>query len=56
MFESMGYGVVKLDRVAYGPVTKEGLARGGTRSLTRAEIRALKSLAGYTEEELLQGR
>jgi len=53
MFEALGYGVLRLDRVAYGPVTKEGLARGGTRSLTRAEIRALKKLAGYSDDELL---
>ena len=56
MFESLGYEVLKLDRVAYGPVTKEGLSRGGTRSLTRSEIRTLKEMAGYTEEELLSGR
>jgi len=56
MFEALGYDVQKLDRVAYGPVTKEGLARGGTRSLTRGEIRTLKEMAGYTEEELLSGR
>jgi 23S rRNA pseudouridine2605 synthase len=51
MFESFGYDVLKLDRVAYGPVTKDGLARGATRSLTRQEIRELKRMAGYTEEE-----
>jgi 23S rRNA pseudouridine2605 synthase len=51
MFETLGYEVLKLDRVAYGPVTKEGLARGATRSLTRNEIRALKKMAGYSEEE-----
>ena len=56
MFESLGYEVLGLERVAYGPVTKEGLARGGTRSLTRSEIRALKEMAGYTEEEQLSGR
>ena len=56
MFESLGYEVLKLDRVAYGPVTKAGLARGGTRSLTRSEIRSLKEMAGYTGEELLSGR
>jgi len=56
MFESLGYEVLKLDRVAYGPVTKEGLSRGGTRSLTRSEIRKLKEMAGYTEEEQLSGR
>jgi pseudouridine synthase len=51
MFEERGYEVLKLDRVAYGPVTKEGLARGATRSLTRPEIRQLKKMAGYTDEE-----
>ena len=50
MFESLGYEVRKLDRVAYGPVTKEGLARGASRSLTRQEIRKLKELAGFPEE------
>ncbi|MBM2841631.1 MAG: Pseudouridine synthase [Bacteroidetes bacterium] len=49
MFEALGYEVKKLDRVAYGPVTKEGLARGGTRSLTRQEVRKLKELAGIPE-------
>ncbi len=46
MFESLGYEPLKLDRVAYGPVTKEGLSRGEVRSLTHAEIRKLKALAG----------
>jgi len=50
MFETLGYDVTKLDRVAYGPITHEGLARGGTRSLSRAEVRALKSLAGIVED------
>ncbi|MBI5474710.1 MAG: rRNA pseudouridine synthase [Ignavibacteriae bacterium] len=50
MFESLGYEVKKLDRVAYGPVTKEGIARGGTRSLTRPEVRQLRKLAGMVEE------
>jgi len=54
MFESLGYEVLKLDRVAYGPVMKEGLARGASRSLTRPEIRALKKMAGYTDEEQWQ--
>ncbi len=49
MFEAFGYDVVKLDRVAYGPVTKEGLARGGTRSLTRLEVRQLRALAGMND-------
>lgn len=51
MFEELGCEVLKLDRVAYGPVTKEGLARGATRSLTRQEVRELKRMAGYTDEE-----
>jgi 23S rRNA pseudouridine2605 synthase len=55
MFELLGYEVRKLDRVAYGPVTKDGLARGGTRSLTRQEVRELKRMAGYTEEEQWKG-
>jgi 23S rRNA pseudouridine2605 synthase len=49
MFEHFGYTVLKLDRAAYGPVTKEGLARGGTRSLTRSELRALRALAGIAD-------
>jgi len=49
MFETLGYEVVKLDRVAYGPVTKEGLARGGTRSLTRSEVRQLRVMAGMPD-------
>jgi 23S rRNA pseudouridine2605 synthase len=46
MFETLGYAVEKLDRVAYGPVTKEGLPRGSVRKLTRGEITELKRLAG----------
>ncbi len=49
MFEALGYEVRGLDRVAYGPVTKEGLARGETRSLTRAELRTLERMAGIGE-------
>jgi 23S rRNA pseudouridine2605 synthase len=49
MFEALGYDVRKLDRVAYGPVTTEGLPRGTTRSLTPQEIRNLKTLAGIEE-------
>jgi 23S rRNA pseudouridine2605 synthase len=49
MFEHLGYQVVRLDRVAYGPVTKRGLARGEIRSLTRQEIHALRLLAGIED-------
>jgi pseudouridine synthase len=46
MFESLGYEVGKLDRVAYGPVTIDGLPRGASRPLTHRELRALQRLAG----------
>lgn len=52
MFESLGYEVKKLDRVAYGPITREGLSRGETRSLTRPEVRELRRLAGIEDKEL----
>jgi 23S rRNA pseudouridine2605 synthase len=46
MFEALGYNVQALDRVAYGPVTYEGLPRGKTRRLSRSELRQLRELAG----------
>jgi pseudouridine synthase len=46
MFESFGYEVGKLDRVAYGPVTIDGLPRGASRPLTQRELRTLRRLAG----------
>ncbi len=49
MFEHFGYSVRKLDRVAYGPITKAGLARGETRPLTKIEVRRLKELAGMED-------
>lgn len=51
MFEALSYEVLKLDRVAYGPVTKHGLPRGATRPLTNAEIRALRAMAGMQENK-----
>jgi 16S rRNA U516 pseudouridylate synthase RsuA-like enzyme len=50
MFESLGYTVEKLDRVAYGPITREGLARGASRSLTTREVDELYRLAGLERE------
>lgn len=50
MFEHLRYVVTRLDRVAYGPVTKEGLPRGALRRLTHAELRALRRLAGMDEK------
>ncbi len=49
MFEKLGYEVTKLDRVAYGPVTREALPRGAMRSLTHDELRQLRKLAGMEE-------
>jgi 23S rRNA pseudouridine2605 synthase len=51
MFEALGYEVRKIDRVAYGPVTREGLPRGSHRPLTSAEVRQLKRLAGLEPKE-----
>lgn len=48
MFEACGYSVSKLHRIAYGPITVEGLARGQWRFLSRQEIQALKNLAGLS--------
>lgn len=52
MFEALGYTVEKLDRVAYGPITREGLGRGETRGLSRSEVRRLKELAGMDTEHI----
>lgn len=43
MFESLGYEVVKLDRVYFAGMTKMGLRRGFWRYLTPREVSALKS-------------
>lgn len=50
MFESLGYEVKKLDRVAYGPITKEGLRRGATRALTHVEVQRLREMAGWDSQ------
>ncbi len=44
MFESLGYEIKKLDRIAYGHITTEGLKRGQWRHLTRKEIEYFKKL------------
>lgn len=38
IFEELGYGIVKIDRVVYGPLTKKDLPRGHWRYLTEQEI------------------
>lgn len=44
IFESLGYDVIRLDRVLYAGLTKKDLPRGNWRYLSEREIRALKSL------------
>jgi 23S rRNA pseudouridine2605 synthase len=51
MFEALGYEVKSLDRVAYGPVTYEGLPRGAFRKLLVNEVRSLKRMAGVDPGE-----
>lgn len=46
MFEAIGYLIEKLDRVAYADITHDDLARGGWREITKAELNALRRLAG----------
>ena len=42
IFESIGYKIKKLDRVAFGPLTKKDLPRGKWRKLSSVEIRIIK--------------
>lgn len=44
IFESLGYEVVKLDRVMFAGLTKQNLPRGHWRFLTSAEISMLKRI------------
>jgi 23S rRNA pseudouridine2605 synthase len=45
IFEKLGYKVVKLDRVMFGPLTKKDLPRGNYRILSPKEIQFLKNSA-----------
>ena len=45
IFESLGYEVVKLDRVIFAGLTKKDLPRGRWRFLTKNEVSFLKMLA-----------
>jgi 23S rRNA pseudouridine2605 synthase len=53
MFESLGYAVDKLERVAYAGITTMGLKRGEWRFVTKGELRELRSAAGITHTEEL---
>jgi 23S rRNA pseudouridine2605 synthase len=44
IFESLGYEVVKLDRVMFAGLTKQNLPRGHWRFLTPSEISILKRI------------
>ena len=44
MFEALGYEVVKLDRVIYADIDKQGLTRGKWRNLTEKEVAKLKRM------------
>ena len=43
MFESLGYEVIQLERIAFGPLKISGLGKGDYRPLREKEIRSLKS-------------
>jgi len=43
MFDELGYQVVELDRIAFGPLTLAGIKRGEWRYLSKSEIAKLKS-------------
>lgn len=45
IFESLGYEVIKLDRVIFAGLTKKDLPRGRWRFLTKSEVSFLKMLA-----------
>ena len=42
IFESLGYRVIKLDRVYFAGLTKKGLRRGDWRYLTEREVNMLR--------------
>lgn len=46
MFDLLGYQVIELDRIAFGPLTLAGLKRGEWRYLTSGEVEALKKEIG----------
>lgn len=44
MFESLGFEVIRLDRIRYGFLTREGLKRGEWRTLKSSEVLTLKEM------------
>lgn len=53
IFESLGYEVVKLDRVVFAGLTKKDLPRGRWRFLTKSEVNFLKMLAKPKDQNTL---
>lgn len=53
-FESLGYTVVKLDRVLYAGLTKRDLPRGRWRHLSRKEVVTLKHFNKKGGEEIVE--
>ena len=51
IFESLGYEVVKLDRVVFAGLTKKDLPRGRWRFLTKSEVNFLKMLAKPKDQD-----
>jgi len=52
LLEEVGHPVLKLKRLAFGPLHLGRLLRGRHRLLTRAELTELRRLVGLTEAEL----
>lgn len=52
MFSKIGHPVLELHRVAFGPVSVDGLSRAGWRHLTADEIAALREVVGMSEGEV----
>lgn len=54
MCEAVGWKVLRLRRIALGPLTLEGVKPGEYRSLTSAEVHALYEAAGIDQSERAQ--
>ncbi|SFM85825.1 pseudouridine synthase [Thermodesulforhabdus norvegica] len=52
MGQVTGYPVLRIKRIAYGPITLEGLKPGKFRELSRQEVRELYRLTGLNREGL----
>ncbi|MFQ5669782.1 MAG: pseudouridine synthase [Acidobacteriota bacterium] len=55
MFHRVNHPVMRLRRIAYGPLCAPSLRAGETRHLTLAEVQALRDAVGRQEHHLLAG-